>query len=878
MTKRNVEDQESLGNTRISTPKDACLEKTVKIGPLSIARPDWWEVIKDQRNEKRIVLTNPNGYQLAIEFVEYRQKPYLKIGHSTYIVTGDTKGVAPVDLATINAIGNRSWFQFYNRNYSHTLHNTDFFLDSEDRHADKMLRLFPVNRTLHPALAPKRIPHDILYEKRMNLLRILGSNGLHNIEEDDLKRIKYDFFDLINYITILAIHGDSQDYYDSQNVLTALIQWLRDKKLREIIPFDLLQPKVVKSSKIRSLLLNLKEYLLLCRTGANWDKWKNLSKRLSCAKASTVQTDQSTDRTRTIFEREVASSRLCISAKLIAQDAANENPRNWKVVRVDALGKRDLDPLAAKSDIQEADKLEKGIHPTRQQATTERDAIGKYLTIKRRATVYGVGETLIGNAIIVSLAFAGGSATTVKKILGRNKLVHLALKVRTNQRKAKWISLLHARAGMILGQNPHSKIVFVTNVEGPIAGESESSTLEFLNTEYSHELKQGQIYNVNQRSGFLLDPQTGQALRYKDGHLAIVAENHLWAFFALLLNKNKVIDIIQNTTGIISLGNGDNILNYPREGMLGEIEYARRWEGRAVATVAIAALSAGDKKGGFAARVTYRNGETGAEFQQTEMREISEFPTRGKSGFSAVDIADEASSEFYQQATQNRWFIEDIFKNPDGTEKQVAFNVAFYAVDLRLIISRIFELNENDRDLVRQLREINDQEWVDKITAVGEAVPAIEHVDKGAPNENGSEEVKGYMTEQMVQDFIVNALALLKTPDGLPEPEVVIRLCERKDFFLPYKGKSQYQLDEEGNPITDTTTGNVVENYDLIANQKRYAGVIRDHLNDGHQLVLGPNEHITEIIPVDNLDIVKKVNKGITAQDRIPFQRKMDEK
>ena len=843
----------------------------VVLGDLKVAIPDWTFTRWDKHN--RIIFENPNGYELPVEVVIYKSEHYLKIGNSTYMVIGNPQRDIVIALEKINAIGNYFWFKFYNRKYSQILHNTDFCLPVDDPNPGEILRLYPVNSILNPCLSPPRISSDVLERLRQKLLRIFGGKDLRNIAGDDLKRVKYNFYMLINYVAIIAKNGDSQDYYDAQNALTALMHWIDKGWLEEITPFDLPLSETVKNRDIIRLILDLKEHILLCRTGANWQKWTILRDTLRQSQNNQKEIGITTERTKTIFERKVTSARLRIPSTLIAKNDKNKFAENWKVAHVEALGEKDIEPLAGNLDVQKAAQLNNRLESIlADDEDTQPDKVKEYLRLKQRAMVYGFGETLIGNAIMISLAFAGGSATTVKKIMRKNKLVHLALRVKTPQNEAKWISLLHARAGMILGQNPHSKIAFITNVEGTDVGESESSTLEFLRKEYINELSEGQIYTVNQRSGFLLEPKTGRPLRYKNGHLAIVAENHLWAFFALLLDKNRVVDIIQNTTGIISLGNGDNILNYPRAGMLGEIEYARRLHGRAVATVAIAALSAGDKKGGFAAKITYRNSETGDEFDQLELREISEFPTRGNAGFSAIDISKEKASEFYRLVTENRWFIEDIFQNENGGQKQVAFNVAFYAVDLRLIISRIFGLQENDRDLVRALKLIDDQIWVDKIIEIGEAVPAIEHLTKEAPNENGSDAVKGYMTEQMVQDFIVNALAILNTPEGLPEPEVVIRLCERKDFFLPYKGKNQYELDEEGNPITDPGTGKTIEKYDLIANQKRYAGVIHDHYQAGHRLVLGPNEYVEEVIPVE-LDIVKEANKNILPQDKILFKK-----
>ena len=867
---QNTSRKFTTDDQRNNTPGASISSSNAVLGDLEIELHDWTSI--RSRTDAEIILENPNGYELPIVYATHKRERYVKIGNSTYLLMTGQNENSVIKLESVNAIGNYLWFKFFNRKYSDTSHNAEFYLPFEDPMPNEVLRLYPVNPIFTPSLMPDKVSPDILDRIRKALFYDFGGKDLRDISERDCKGIKYNFYRLINYLAIIALNGDSEDYYDAQSGLNALRQWVKDGVLGNFEHADNSRATTMTNTEIIALILRLKDHILICRTGANWEKWRKLRENLRRTQSSQNKTMSTAGRTKTLFERKVAPARLRVPSFLISKDSRNAATENWQVVRVNALGSEDVELLADKSDIENASRLQRSMHAISQHDDVNDSNLQDYSKLLRRATVYGFGETLIANAIMVSLAFAGGSATTVKKILRKNKLVHLALKVKTSASKEKWISLLHARAGMMLGQNPNSKIVFITNVEGSIAGESESSTLEFLRNEYKHELSQGQIYNVNQRSGFLLDEKTGRPLRYQDGHVAIVAENHLWAFFGLLLDKNRVVDIIQYTTGIVSLGNGDNILNYPRAGMLGEIEYARRLQARAVATVAIAALSAGDKKGGFAAKVTYRNTDTGDEFHQIELREISEFPTRGKSGFSAIDISGEGSTKFYEAAAKNRWFIEDIFQNPDGTDRRVAFNVAFYAVDLRLIIARIFGLSEDDRELPRKLQQIDSQEWVDRIIDVGEAVPAIEHLSKGAPNEDGSEEANGYMTEQMVQDFIVNALALLDSQDELPQPEVVIRLCERKDFFLPYKGKSQYQLDEDGNPISDPSTGKVIETYDLIANQKRYAGVVRDHLSTGHQLVLGPGEYVKEVIPID-LDMVKEANTNVSQQENILFKR-----
>ena len=837
---------------------------SIRLDTIEIILPDWVNSHSQATNE--LVLRNPNGYALSVKKVDHGIWDFLIVGNCTYqIIYGDGDSKA-VDLRDLNAIGNYMWFKFFNLKYFHITQNYGFHLPFEDAHPGEALRLFPVNPVLYPKLMPKKLSEDILSYIRRKLGQMIGSKSLEEQDSADFKRLEYNFYKMINYLAMVATNGDARDYYDAQDLLSYL-RILVDK--RQEINLSSHQ-NGGKTQELIQLIPRLQEHLLLSRTGVNWEKWNRTKKKI-CGKSET----KISNRTKTIFERKAEAARLRIPKSFVAKDRRNEIPENWQVISVEALGEEDIEPLASKEDVKRAREINDpfGGIPSESKESLLRN-VDRILKTKERAAVYGFGETLIGNAIMVSLAFAGGSATTVKKIMQKNKLVHLALKVKSSSNRIRWISLLQARAGLILGQHPSSKIVFVTNIEGTVKGESESSTLDFLENEYSQELDHGQIFNVNQRAGLILDPTTGNLLRFKDGSLAIVAENHLWAFFGLLLSKKKVLDILQNTSGIISIGNGDNILNYPRPGMLGEIEFGRRLQGRPIATVAIAALSAGDKKGGFAAKVTYENTQTGAQFEQIELREISEFPSKGGCGFNGIEIS-ENETNFFKTASEKHWFIEDIFRKTDGTDKKVAFNVAFYAVDLRLIIARVFGMDETDRNLTFQLQNINDQDWVDRIVSLGESVPAIEHLNKTVPNEDGSDEVEGYMTEQMVQDFIVNALPLLENPRGLPDPEFVIRLVERKDFFLPYKGKKQYELDEDGNVVIEPVSGKPHELYDLIANQKRYSGIIKDHLQEGQQLVLGPNEFVSEIIPVD-LDAVKLVNQQVKGSNKIPFHRKKD--
>jgi len=141
-----------------------------------------------------------------------------------------------------------------------------------------------------------------------------------------------------------------------------------------------------------------------------------------------------------------------------------------------------------------------------------------------------------------------------------------------------------------------------------------------------------------------------------------------------------------------------------------------------------------------------------------------------------------------------------------------------------------------------------------------ENVPMTVKPDKSVPNEDGTDEVKGYVTEQAVQDFIVNALGLLDKK-GMPKPVADFLLSARKDTFLPYKGEPQIPLDAEGN-----VSRNEPPEYDLIANQKRSLAVIEQAGFLGKDEVVGSNPLSLD----DVMAINKKVKSG--APTEVPIE------
>ena len=92
------------------------------------------------------------------------------------------------------------------------------------------------------------------------------------------------------------------------------------------------------------------------------------------------------------------------------------------------------------------------------------------------------------------------------------------------------------------------------------------------------------------------------------------------------------MDILQESSGILFIGNGDNILNYPRAAMAGKILQARK-ERRPLATVAAYSPALGAEKIGFAAQVTYRNKKTGQVIKTKAMRDFQ--PQRNRTAFTA---------------------------------------------------------------------------------------------------------------------------------------------------------------------------------------------------------------------------------------------------
>jgi len=558
------------------------------------------------------------------------------------------------------------------------------------------------------------------------------------------------------------------------------------------------------------LIVSLGDYLQLSLPGVDWKRWKQESYKIR----SQHQASNGSVRTKTLFEVGIGTTRLSVP-----------DPENWGITGIKVRTDADVDPLADNND------------PSVSEA-----------------------KAAIEDGQVPSEIFEGGSAVSTKKVIGEggHKMVHPALQVVTNLGRTIWISLNQARIGLLLGQSSKSRMFIVTNIGGTKEGESYRSVQRDLRLNYGPQLKSGQIKVDLQRSGLVLD-KDGYAMHFKDGHVAVLAENHLWALMSLFLHKEQVMDVLKNTLGIISVGNGDNPFNYLRAGMIQPILDARNTDSP-IATVALTTPIPGFRKGGITVDVTYTNKEDPTKtITQTEFREISEFATRNKADtkYDAIDFSkvqestNQADKDLYAKFNEKGWFIEDLF-----ADKKVAVNVAYYAMDARLFIARMFGLNEHDPNLIQELDRIDNKAWVDTLLSFANKVASKDFPDKKVPDEDGSEanSVTGNVFQTDVQNLIVNGMGLL-AKEGLPTPRADV-LISPPGSMIGYKGASSPFLDRNGNVIPELGEG-----YDLIANQEYYAGLIEGLLEQGHPLVLGEGEHVTRVIPATSVEEIREATR-----------------
>jgi len=561
-----------------------------------------------------------------------------------------------------------------------------------------------------------------------------------------------------------------------------------------------------------NMIIGLADTMLFSFTGCDWKHWQDLSDKV---------------------RQQIAAAPKAAAAKTFLDAVAEDGTR---IVEVEVP---DVSRISALPD--QGDVYELGAQAI-------------------QSTDKGVGQVVM----------AGGQSNTVRSLIGYNKLTHLALKVVTGIRKKMemMINVIQARLGLILGQNPSSKITVITSYAGTNLGESDGEIRTSVNTSNPEEFDSGQISLAVQRSGLALNPKTGFPLRWQDnaiqkGQVVTCAENHLWALMALLMDKKAVAEKLRTTNGIMSIGNGDNIFNIMPPGMAGTLLQAREQE-REVATLAVTVPSEGDKKCGVWLKITYEK-PNGEKITREEFRETSEFPTRdAKTGYSAVVIPKDDPR--YAEYERKGFFIEDMLK-----DNKYPVNVAFYAIDLKLIIARFLGIDGpvkqiSDEQIVQRLDGMSDVEWKDRMLQLAYKVRAVPSASKKVANEDNSEKLQGYVEEQAIQNLIVNGLPLIS-----PKLEAVTMTANRKTFAA-YKGVPQPILDENGNQVTDpaviaeftkpnahygeqVVTGNNV--YDLIANQLMIKGSYDRLKNAGIPMLLGNGRKVESITPITSLDEIK---------------------
>jgi hypothetical protein len=317
--------------------------------------------------------------------------------------------------------------------------------------------------------------------------------------------------------------------------------------------------------------------------------------------------------------------------------------------------------------------------------------------------------------------------------------------------------------------------------------------------------------------------------------------------------------------------------------MIGALLEARN-QGKPLATIALCTPPAGDKKCGVALKITYLDKATGKRITRLEFRETSEFPTRdSKTGYGAVVIPQ--TDPRYAEYERKGLFIEDMLK-----DKAFPVNVAFYAVDLKLIIAKMLGMtgalkDMKDQDIIDRLQKMSDAEWIGKTLDIAYKARVVPVPAKKVYNEDGTELRTGYVEERAIQNFIVNGLR------GVNEDlEAEMLITERGGVFLPYKGTPQDILDSEGVKITDRAVidpimeankqfgEKVVKDkegqvYDLIANMNLYAGVIERLKKQGIDIKLGDNEAVSAVEPVMSLKEIIDAQKLKPAEEKVAFKK-----
>jgi len=737
--------------------------------------------IKVNEFENGMVLKRISGQELRIEVKEHRGKIYARVGNNFYLVKGNK-----LDVSKINPLGNIEWFDFFGKKPENIKpERYSWEVPQPSLMKEDAVMLFPGSRSVYPSLLVDCSYIDRSFSGDAKEMLSSPLNG-HRIETFIHNAVLY-------YLMNSADHNSASEAFDF--VTKSLLEYL------EYIKGDTEYGKYRKpeQEKLERLVASTINYVLLLYAGCDFDKFDRMGKHIRDKRVSEgkgeIKYRSSVTRAPTFYESEF---------KLPAAD-----PKDWEV---------------SGAELARMEKIEE-------------------------ATPSPEVDRLLKEGKVPSVPFGGGTATIITREMAtsgqkiRNKMTHLAYKavVRIGGKLVqKWINVAEARIAFIYGQSDSSQVDFITGLTGPILADTDRRIRERLleNPEFKKRIESRSLKLHVQRAGLLLNPQTGLPVKFNNGLLTLCGENHLWAFLAFLADKETVIDRLKTTSGIFMVGNGDNPLNYPRAAMVDKILQARAKGERILSVIAGFAPAAGDIKGGIMLTVTYRNKKTGETITRDEMHEISELPMRTKNYLGGIYLDKESYPKLYEYCTDNNLFLEDIAR-----DKKFNINVAFYAVDIRLLVARCFDLDEKDPELETKLNAIDEQSWVDGITDLSQKAFATTQPGKKVMAEGSDEQAVGWMEEQAVQNLIM-------APNLFGEDVANSSVELPRNSFAGYKGTNIniVTVDNDGKVVVDSK-----EDYDLIAN----LGLIQHAVKVFNKE--NPNFFIKRVLPSD-LDEVKIAN------------------
>ncbi|MFH1282599.1 MAG: hypothetical protein ABII27_02935 [bacterium] len=753
--------------------------------------------------ENGLVLINNQGSHLIVRVIKDSEHTYVNIGNSTYYIRDPNK---VVNISDINAIGNPSFLSFIGSSVKKFCNdkNVSFGLVVDPVEMTGSLVMLPVHPNHQPWLVSKRNEKE--EKKKKNPIRQFINNEVLDSSLGYSRRMKLginlekvlrsdEFFEYLHHLSIIATYGTEQMvesgndefYYDAVERLNKMKDKAKEMNLDD---------RYLK-------IVNLIDYLLLSISGCDFERYLDKQNEIRAERAGS---ENAVIEKKAFHELPVDPNRISVPKDELA---------DWEVDKIIILKPDDPRFDTIDDNVDESEFRDDGINE-------------------------------------LQGPFLGGAATTVKLQIGDNKIVHPALlielEIHENGKKfieQRWISIAEARFAFMHGLNPKAEIYSVTNVGGPLEGETHDSIRKILHTTYANHVAMGWMHPIIQRAGLLLD-QEGNPVRYPSGHLAVCAEDHLFAGLAApMFDRDYILKKARTTDLIFVPGNGDNVLNYRRHAMLKPIKEARNKKGTnpIFTTLAATPLTTDiHKKGGIIVEVIYKNKKTGKTISNIECREFPEFYTRKGSGLDGNKVDDPDRIKELEG-----WFIEDLI----GEDKQVLANNNFFSYDGKLFLARIFDIDETLEQIAfaDELEKISPEEWGRKIREYIDKVHRIKQTSKKVPTEDGKTTVKGILDEQKIQDAIVNGRGPLNRV-GKPNLDVRVVLTPNQEkIFLPYKGTTINRTDPE--------TGEVTEVYDLEYYQSAYVKAVEEAIANRRQPILGSNTLIRRVIPVTKEQIIR---------------------